>query len=401
MRAISRFQPSFGLLELLKSFWFLPGNNWVRRFEIAFANYLRVPAAISVPSGRTGLLLILKNLHLARGDEIILPAFTFYGVPQAIVRLGLKPVFVDVDPATFELAPRALEERISKRTKVILATHLFGLPSQIEAICEVATKYKIRVIEDCAQASGAEVDGKKLGTFGYAAFFTFGATKNLPALGGGAVVSSDRKLIEKIRQEVNGYSSFGAIEKFSLLTQAIILKLATGRIIFPVFTFPLIKLFSRLGKDIVRDLFQELPEASTKGGAKRLSNFQARLVLRSLEKVDSSNGARKRNGKFLIQQLQESFSILLPQEKDNIFVSFPLLVPKRQQFRRRLRKRGIDTSQGYLNDCSGLKIFDRFRTNSPSARRLEKEIVHIPIYPDLSFPELEYIAQVVKDALEE
>lgn len=401
MYAIPRFKPSFTFRDVFKSFWPPEANNGVLKFERALRDYLGVKGAVCVPSGRVGLFLILKNLNLAPGDEVILPSFTFYAVPQVVVHLNLRPVFIDIDSSTFEMSLGLIKKRISKRTRAIIATHLFGLPSGIAAICDLAKKHRIKVIEDCAQACGAEVGGQKLGTFGYASFFTLGTTKNLPALGGGMVASSDQKLIEKIRKEVDEYPLPKGREKLALLFQAIIMKLATGKIIFPSLTFPLIKAFGLLGKDVVRDLFQENPRRDGKRREKRMAHFQARLGREQLARLDSSNRIRKENGGLLIQELREREDIPLPREKDNIFISFPLLVKEREQFRKRLRQRGIDTSQGYLNDCSSLPIFNRFKTPSPHAERTEREIVHIPIYPGLSPKELQYISQVIKDEMEE
>lgn len=419
MYAIPRFKPSFTLWEIFKSLCPLGGNNEVPKFERAFGDYLGVKGAVCVLSGRVGLFLILKNLNLAPGDEVILPSFTFYAVPQMVVHLGLKPVFIDVDPRTYNIDIQKLEEFIKNKRKVnsktgqltnrltgkpirvIIATHLFGLPSRIESICALAKKHGIIVIEDCAQACGAEVGGQKLGTFGYASFFTFGTTKNLPALGGGLVASNDQKLIAKIRKEVNGYPLPNGREKLLLLLQAIIMKLATGKIFFTCLIFPLIKAFGLRGKDVVRDLFRESPKEDGKRREKRMAYFQARLGREQLAKLDSSNGIRKENGGLLIQALAERKNIPLPRQEDNIFVSFPLLVKERKQFRKKLRYRGIDTSQGYLNDCSNLAIFNRFKTPSPNAERAEREIVHIPIYPGLSSKELQYISRVIKDEMEE
>ncbi len=419
MYAIPRFKPSFTFRDIFKSLWPLEGNNGVPRFEKTFRDYLAAQEAVSVPSGRVGLFLILKNLKLAPGDEVILPSFTFYAVPQVVVHLNLRPVFIDIDPRNYNIDIQKLEDFIKKRCKinsktgqlvnqltgkplrVIIATHLFGLPSPIEAICDLAKKHGIKVIEDCAQACGAEVGGQKLGTFGYASFFTLGTTKNLPALGGGLVVSNDQKFIEKIRKEVNEYPLSKGIEKLKLLLQAIIMKLATGKIFFFCLTFPLIKAFGLLGKDVVRNLFQEIPKKDGKRRERRMTNFQARLGRERLAKLDSSNRIRKENGRLLIQELAEREDFPLPQQKNNIFVSFPLLVKKREQFRRRLRQRGIDTSQGYMNDCSNLSILNKFKTPSPGAERAEREIVHIPIYPGLSPKELRYISRVIIDEMEE
>lgn len=138
----------------------------IKRFERNFAHYIGVKYAIATASGKQALYLILKSLDLEGKDEIILPAYTAASVPNTIILSGLTPVFVDVDPKTFNLNPKLIEKNITKKTGAILATHIYGQPSDLDSILKIARKNNLYVIEDCAHACGAEYKGKKSREFG-------------------------------------------------------------------------------------------------------------------------------------------------------------------------------------------------------------------------------------------
>ena len=178
----------------------------VESFEKEFAQYLGVREAVGVSSGTDALYMALCACGIGPGDEVITVSLTAVATVAAIERCGAKPVFVDVDAATYTLAPDALYEALSLRTKAIVPVHLYGLPADMAAILAFARERGLRVIEDCAQAHGAvcRVDAnsgwKKVGTFGDAAAFSFYPTKNLAAFGdGGCVVSNNSEIAEKLR----------------------------------------------------------------------------------------------------------------------------------------------------------------------------------------------------------
>jgi dTDP-4-amino-4,6-dideoxygalactose transaminase len=180
--------------EVLDSGRFILGPN-VRSFEEEAATYLDAAEAIGVANGTDALVLVLDALGIGPGDEVICPAFTFYATAEAIARRGATPVFCDVDPVTLNLDPADVIERLTERTRAIVAVHLFGRPAPLRELPD-----GVPVIEDAAQAFGASVDGRSVGTTGVAGTFSFFPTKNLFGLGdGGLVVTNDGELAERVR----------------------------------------------------------------------------------------------------------------------------------------------------------------------------------------------------------
>ncbi len=174
----------------------------VEQFEQAFAKYIGVRHAIGVSSGRAALYMALKAMGFQEGDEIIMPIYTFHIVPLVIRACGVKPVFVDVDPDTYNLNPSFIEQYITPKTKAISATHMYGQPCDLEPILTIAEKHGLNVLEDCAHALGAEYKGKKVGSFGDMGLFTFAMAKNMPCFGGGMMTINDTDLYQRLLQMV-------------------------------------------------------------------------------------------------------------------------------------------------------------------------------------------------------
>lgn len=171
------------------------GGPKVSDFESQFAAYLGADFFCGVGNGLDAIRIGLEALGIGPGDEIIVPGFTFYATWLAVAQTGATPMFADVEPDSANLDVNTFKELITQRTKAVIVVHLFGNPANIEAISEIAKEHKLFVIEDCAQAHGAEVDGRKVGTFGDFGAFSFYPTKNLGALGdAGGIATSDSNL---------------------------------------------------------------------------------------------------------------------------------------------------------------------------------------------------------------
>src|SRR4051812_23116923 len=179
---------------------FIQGPH-IARFEAAFAGRLGVDAsnAVAASYGRMAFYYILKALDLPPGSEIVLPALTFWVVPELARVAGFKVVFADVDPTTFTMDPAALERAITPATRAIVPTHLYGLPCDMGAIMAIANRHNLRVIEDCAHALGATFDGRAVGTFGDAGFFSFQTLKPLNCYGGGLALLKDPAVAGRVR----------------------------------------------------------------------------------------------------------------------------------------------------------------------------------------------------------
>src|SRR5262249_6003995 len=167
----------------------------------ALARRLGVPAsrAVTASYGRMAFYYILKALNLPPGSEIILPALTFWVVPELARVAGYTVAFADVDPATFTMDPCALERAISPAPRAVVPTHLYGLPCDMDAIMSIASRHRLRVVEDCAHALGATFDGRPVGTFGDAGFFSFQTLKPLNCYGGGLAIVKDDAVAARVR----------------------------------------------------------------------------------------------------------------------------------------------------------------------------------------------------------
>jgi dTDP-4-amino-4,6-dideoxygalactose transaminase len=188
------------VLQVLRSGQYI-GGGVVNAFETSFAAACAVPHAIGCNSGTDALTLALRALEIGPGDEVITSSFSFFATAEAISAVGATPVFVDVDPATYLLDLDRIEAAVTPATRALLPVHLFGRPVDMERINAIALRHGLRVIEDCAQATGASWAGRPVGSWGDAGCFSFFPTKNLGAAGdGGAVVCRDSSLAQRIRE---------------------------------------------------------------------------------------------------------------------------------------------------------------------------------------------------------
>lgn len=195
--------------RVLASGKYIMGNE-VDSFEKEFANFLGARHAVGVASGTDAIALALRGVGVETGDEVITVSHSAVATVAAIEQLGAIPVFADINPVTRCLDPEVIPRLISKQTKAIVPVHIYGQPAQIAEIVSVAREYGLRVVEDCAQAHGAEVGGKKVGTFGDAAAFSFYPTKNLGALGDGGAVVTD---MPAVAEYVSALREYGWREK--------------------------------------------------------------------------------------------------------------------------------------------------------------------------------------------
>ncbi|MFA6163662.1 MAG: DegT/DnrJ/EryC1/StrS family aminotransferase, partial [Methylobacter sp.] len=189
-----------GLAETIENCSFILGPN-VQAFEKEAAEYLGVKHAIGVASGTDALHLALIAEGIGAGDEVITTAFTFIATAEAIKYVGAVPVFVDIDPKTFNISPDAIEKAITPNTKAVMPVHLFGQPADMTRIKQLCDQHNLKLIEDCCQSFGASINGKQTGSIGHASGFSFFPSKNLGAFGdGGLVTTNSDECAAKIKQ---------------------------------------------------------------------------------------------------------------------------------------------------------------------------------------------------------
>jgi dTDP-4-amino-4,6-dideoxygalactose transaminase len=185
--------------NVLESGWFILGNQ-VEEFERNFAAYIGSRFCTGVASGLDALILALKSLHLKDGSEVLVPSNTYIATILAILQAGLRPVLVEPDIISYNIDPSKIEEKINSKTKALMVVHLYGKVCDMDPIMELCGRYKLKLIEDCAQAHGAKYKGRLAGTFGEFGAFSFYPTKNLGALGdGGALTTNDEALDQEVR----------------------------------------------------------------------------------------------------------------------------------------------------------------------------------------------------------
>ena len=194
-----RDQIEASLMRVCDSGWFVLGPD-VNDLEKALAEYCGVRHAVGCASGSDALLLSLMAVDVGPGDEVILPSFTFFATASSVSRLGAKPVFADIDPDTFNIDPTEVRRLISPATKAVLPVHLFGQCADLDAVCQIAEAADIAVMEDAAQAIGAELNGRRAGAMGDIGCFSFYPTKNLGGAGDGGMLTTDSdELAERLR----------------------------------------------------------------------------------------------------------------------------------------------------------------------------------------------------------
>lgn len=322
----------------------------VAAFEREFAEYVGVQFAIGVGSGTEALHTALAACGVGAGDEVITVAHTAVATVAAIELCGATPVFVDIEPDYFTLDPNQLEDAISSRTKAIVPVHLYGQPADLGAIIAVAERHGIRVVEDCAQAHGATYSGRRVGSWGDIACFSFYPTKNLGAIGdGGAVVTNDPELAEKVRRlREYGWSA-------------------------------------------------ERNVSHVRGWNSRLDELQAAILRVKLEYLDSDNDQRRRIAALYDELLRES-DLVLPRRREDATHVFHLYVVRsgeRDDLFLRLKADGVGASIHYPVPVQLQPAYrGRLRAGSlTNTERAAKEILSLPIYPELTDAEIERVVR--------
>ena len=377
----------------------------IAEFENLFARYIGVHYALSLPSGRMALYLSLKALKLNPGSEIIIPSYNVPEVVSTVIWAGMRPKFVDIDPATYNISPELIEAKLSEKTGAILLTHLYGQPAPIDKIVRVAEKHKIRVVEDAAQALGATYQGRKVGTFGEIAYFSFGLVKNLNCLGGGMAVTDHKDLYEEMKCMVQDFKSPSPFKITKDLLSAMAIRIATAPFVFSAMVYPVLSIAKKFKKSIIEESFNEdLHELSLSEPPAyykvRFSNLQAAMGVEQLKSLDRNNQKRRKHAELLSSLLKGAQAVTIPSVISGVESTYLNYVVKLENPDRvidRLFKKGVDVTKGFLIDCSSHQLFRDYETESPHARALSQKGLYIPIYPSLRDDDIHYIAETLKE----
>jgi len=402
--------PNNMALDTLEALWQIvwPGNwrswqkgNATTTLEQKFAQYFGMEKAFSIDSGRAALFVILKGMDLEKNDEIILQSFTCMVVVNSIVWNGLKPVYVDIDPSTYNLDPAKLEAAITPRTKAIMIQHTFGIPAEITKIQKICKKYGILLIEDCAHAMGAEYKGQKVGTFGEVSFYSLGRSKVISCVSGGMILVKDEALAEKIEHQ---------IAKLPVVSKKVIFK----NLLHPIAS-SVAKLaynFFGLGKVILvvlqrmKILTMEVEKHEKQGVfvapfPARLPNALAKVALHQFKKLDEFNAKRRKIVEYYYEMLHRHGNLKMLNPADfagAIFLRFPLQMAKRNKILVQGKSQGIILGDWYSVAIAPADI-DHSKTfydaaDCPNTEAVCGRIINLPTFPGLKKKQLESIVKL-------
>lgn len=374
----------------------------IKRFEDRFAEFHAMEHAVSASFGRMAFYYLLRAFDLPPGSEVIFPALTFWVVPEMARRAGLRPVFVDVDPRTFNIDPAQIESAITERTRAIVPTHLYGQPCAMTEVMSVAERQGLIVIEDCAQAAGARYRGRRVGTFGQASFFSFQMLKGINTYGGGMAVTDDPTIAAKVRAQAQAepmQSSGELIKRFGLGVTSRSLISPKG---FAWWGFPIGAGLSLVSDADLSHLFwerirplDEFPRAYRR----RFSNVQALLGLRGLNKLDEFNERSQSHADTYTRGLANCPAIETPKVIDaaeHVYYQYCIYVSDPKLAKRRAIRRRVDFETTHVDVCSSLPLFKEFAADCPGAEKTA-EALQLPVYSRLRSSDVERVLKVVRD----
>lgn len=377
----------------------------IQYFEELFAKYIGSKNAIAVSSARSGLVLILKALDLQPGDEVIFAAYNFHIIPAIVKSCQLKPVFVDVREDTHTINASLIKEKISERTKVIVATHIIGHPCDMSEIMRLAEERNIKVIEDCAHACGAEYKGKKVGSFGVASIFSFGMGKMMNCFGGGIITCNDDNLHSQILQIMAEFTHFSKIEIakrilkfsiFSILTNPRIFAF-TGYLAMRIAGFFNNDVFDRIPGEPV-ELWKNFPESFYK----RFTNLQALVGIEQLKDLDKNIDKIIKNAGIYNRELAGTDSIVMPYvmtEVKHVFLYYRIRTNMRDKLKKALLSHGFDAKRDDIAVCPELNIFSESDKNYPKAKEIATTSLELPCGYYLSEEDIYAIAGKIRKVL--
>ena len=374
-----------GVLEVLSSSQYIMGTN-VREFEKEFSNYLGVKHSISVGNGTDALIIALKALGIGEGDEVITTPWTFFATAESISFVGAIPVFADVELNTYNIDPYKIEEKITSKTKAIMPVHIFGQPCDMDAINTIAKKHNLYIIEDVAQAIGAEFKGVKVGTLSDIATFSFFPTKNLGCAGDGGMIVTNNEDLATICKALRAHGSGENGQKaFNILNDI----------------KEVIK--EEDGKDKDNTVYNPLKYYNYLiGHNSRLDELQAAILRVKIKEIDKWNNARRENAKFYNKSLKET-SLVTPFEDNDVKHVYHLYIlqsEKREEIVSYLSEKGIATGVYYPVPLHLQKAYLDLgykEGDMPNAEFLSHRTFAIPMFAELTDEEKEYIVNTIKE----
>ncbi len=333
------------------------GGDIVKKFEEEIKTFLNCSYAIGVGSGTDALFIALKALGLQPGDEVITTPFSFIATASSIVLAGGVPVFADIEPETYHISPKEVERKITERTKIILPVHLYGQCADMPSFVSLAERHSLHILEDSAQAIGAHLHEKYAGNWGDAGAFSFYPTKNLGAMGeGGLITTNDEKVAE----------------------QVLLLRCHGSRKTY---------------------------EHEIIGYNSHLHTLQASILSVKLKYLKEWNEKRRHIAQYYTEKLKEIDEIKLPVERAGsyaVYHQYVIRIPERDRAKQFLQERGISTAIFYPIPIHKQPCFRQFPSSQevyPEAEKASQEVLALPIYPEMTTEEINYVVEGIKSFL--
>lgn len=345
------------VVDVMRSGSYILGKH-NKAFEQEMADFIGVNYSVALNSGTDALHLALRALDIGPGDEVITVAFTFVATTEAIGIVGAKPVFVDINPDTFNMDADLIEAKITPKTKAILPVHLYGQPAEMDKIMAIAKKHNLYVIEDCCQAIGAEFKGKKVGSFGDIGCFSFYPTKNLGTMGDGGLAVTNSEALKNRMVALRNHG--GAIRYYH----------------------------------------DEI------GVNSRLDEIQAAILRVKLPYINDWNKARRAHAAFYNELFKDAKNIETPKEIDNVYAvyhQYTIKVPNRDEVHKMLQEAGIGAMIYYPVPLHLQKVHSYLGLSEgllPHTERDTKMVMSLPMFAEITEEEQRTVAKTVIECVE-
>lgn len=329
-------------------------GSYLQKFEYDFAKFIAVKQAIGVASGTDALQLCLMALDIKPNDEVILPVNTFVATAYAVLYVGAKPIFIDTDPKTYNFDVTLLEAKITKKTRAIIPVHLYGQPAEMHEVLSIAKKYNLAVLEDASQAHGSYYKNKRVGSLGTLAAFSLYPSKNFGACGDGGIITTNSS---KLANRLLSLREYGGVSKY---------------------------------------FYKEV------GLNSRLDALQAAILSIKLQYLDSWNKKRQKVASYYTEKInREVPSIITPWNlplTTHVYYTYTIRVQRRDELMRYLDSFGIQTGIYYpflLHQQKSLSNLGYKQGDFPVAESINKEILSLPIFPELTKTQQDYIIDAI------
>jgi len=401
--AIPRGIINHSLIEDIK--WLLQATysklddfSLVEKFESEFANYLDRKYCVAFPFARSAIYNVLKIKNFPCNSEVIMPPITIKAILDVVLDLGLKPVFVDIDPDTFCFDIEQLNDAIGKNTKAIIITYLFGMVPDLEKMISDCQRNGLFVIEDFSQCLNGKFNNKKVGSFGDVGVYSASSTKTLDTFGGGLFVCDDSSLNKKMKEEQNKLQPPIRKHLIKKIITNLVRNLATTRFIFHIAVFPLIRLMDYLSPGSMmkqtgernKNMIDSLPS----DWSTSYTSFQAMIGLKLINRVKSSDHERLKN----VNKIKTSVDkYILPsgvEKGDNVYWQLIVYFDKVSEVQKHLQSKKVDTATTSLEKISSLSAYPT-QGKTPNADRLYSNGLFIPCFPGLDDEDVNHICEAL------